>query len=476
MSAIDTTQDLSATEAPGTGESPRLWGLDLLGVHDRLWAGRAVCVVRPGTTDVPVRGPGLYLLLRRHQLVDFSISSAREELFWSKVDALHVRLVGPRARRHDEVIRVRPDGSFVEIRRLYLAGRSRSTSVWVTASPDLARVWAAAEDRRATAELKSCPQLPTTAPHKLQGTILDPDDEEAASSWLCEAVDRLGRMSAVLPSVYQFQSGVWAHELAQIGRSVRFAGPALVGAGAIIPANTTVIGPIILPDAGSPPSPPEVDWGVLSAPFLRIVPTGRPGSLYAITKRAFDIVASLVVLAVLSLLSPLIMLAIFIEDGRPFFFAHMRQSLGGREFPCYKFRTMIKDAEGLKAKLAGANQADGPQFFIANDPRLLRVGKWLRRFQIDELPQFWNVLRGDMSLVGPRPSPDRENQFCPAWRDARLSVRPGITGLWQVRRTRAPDTDFQEWIRYDFEYVQRRSWRLDLWIIVLTVRRVLFNG
>jgi len=172
-------------------------------------------------------------------------------------------------------------------------------------------------------------------------------------------------------------------------------------------------------------------------------------------------------------LYPFIMLAIYIEDGRPFFFAHRRQTLGGREFPCWKFRTMIKDADRLKEQLQAQNVCDGPQFFIENDPRLLRCGRLLRRLQMDELPQFWNVLRGHMSIVGPRPSPDKENQFCPAWREARLSVRPGITGLWQVRRTRLPETDFQEWIRYDLEYVQRQSWSMDIWIIIETVRRIL---
>ena len=121
---------------------------------------------------------------------------------------------------------------------------------------------------------------------------------------------------------------------------------------------------------------------------------------------------------------------------------------------------------------AEQNRADGPQFYIPDDPRLLRCGGWLRRFQIDELPQFVNVLLGHMSVVGPRPSPDKENQYCPAWREARLSVRPGVTGLWQVRRTREPETDFQEWIRYDLEYVRRQRWSLDLWIILQTVLKL----
>jgi lipopolysaccharide/colanic/teichoic acid biosynthesis glycosyltransferase len=167
------------------------------------------------------------------------------------------------------------------------------------------------------------------------------------------------------------------------------------------------------------------------------------------------------------------MLAIWLEDGRPFFFGHMRETRGGREFPCIKFRSMRKDAEKIKAQLKKTNQADGPQFFMENDPRLTRAGKFLRKYNLDELPQFWNVLTGDMSIVGPRPSPHKENQYCPPWREARLSVRPGVTGLWQVKRTRKAGSDFQEWIRYDLEYVEKRSFWMDMQIIWQTVANIL---
>ena len=102
-----------------------------------------------------------------------------------------------------------------------------------------------------------------------------------------------------------------------------------------------------------------------------------------------------------------------------------------------------------------------------------RVGRLLRVSNLDEIPQFWNVLRGDMAIVGPRPSPRGENQFCAAWREARLSVRPGITGLWQVERTRAPGIDFQEWVRYDLEYVQRLGTATDIAIIARTISKLI---
>ena len=193
----------------------------------------------------------------------------------------------------------------------------------------------------------------------------------------------------------------------------------------------------------------------------------------AIAKRSFDIAFSTIALVITAPLFPLAMLAIWLEDGRPFFFVHKRQSRGGRDFGCIKFRVMRRDAEELKESLRHENQSDGPQFYLPDDPRLLKVGRILRRWNIDELPQFFNVLLGDMSIVGPRPSPDSENQYCPTWREARLSVRPGVTGLWQVCRTRQPQIDFQEWVRYDLEYIRRKSWWFDLWIIIRTPLAIL---
>jgi lipopolysaccharide/colanic/teichoic acid biosynthesis glycosyltransferase len=153
----------------------------------------------------------------------------------------------------------------------------------------------------------------------------------------------------------------------------------------------------------------------------------------------------------------------------PVFFAHRRQGLNGKEFDCLKFRSMRHGADALQAKLRARNEVDGPQFKIAHDPRLTPIGYFLRETNLDELPQLFNVLLGHMSLVGPRPSPDDENQLCPAWRRTRLSVKPGVTGLWQVLRSRQyPETDFQQWIYYDVAYARHRSFRLDLRILLFT--------
>jgi lipopolysaccharide/colanic/teichoic acid biosynthesis glycosyltransferase len=196
-------------------------------------------------------------------------------------------------------------------------------------------------------------------------------------------------------------------------------------------------------------------------------------ALRRISKRTFDIAFALIALICTLPIYPILMLAIWLEDGRPFFFAHKRETLGGREFGCLKFRSMRKDADQIKRQLAAENQSDGPQFFIENDPRVTRVGLFMRRYNLDELPQFFNVLFGQMSIVGPRPSPRKENQCCPGWRDARLSVRPGVTGLWQISRTRRQGLDFQEWIRFDIEYVRSANWLLDLTIILKTIRIVI---
>ncbi len=181
-------------------------------------------------------------------------------------------------------------------------------------------------------------------------------------------------------------------------------------------------------------------------------------------KRIADIAAAIFILILFAPVIPVIALAVRISSPGPAFFADRRQGLHGRPFRCVKFRTMRQGADKIQDKLRFVSEVDGPQFKMADDPRITTVGRFLRETYLDEIPQFFNVLRGQMSVVGPRPSPEAENTLCPSWRDARLSVRPGITGLWQVHRTREPQRDFQEWIQYDMHYVRDFSFGLDLWI------------
>jgi lipopolysaccharide/colanic/teichoic acid biosynthesis glycosyltransferase/NDP-sugar pyrophosphorylase family protein len=199
--------------------------------------------------------------------------------------------------------------------------------------------------------------------------------------------------------------------------------------------------------------------------------TGFQYRAFRYTKRAIDIVGSLVALVVLLVITPFIAAAIKLNSPHgPIFYGAVRQGRGGKNFRCWKFRTMSPGAEQIQSKLRAKNEVDGPQFKMKDDPRIFRVGRILRKLNLDEIPQFWNVLIGQMSIVGPRPSPEKENQMCPAWREARLSVRPGITGLWQVERKRdRDDTDFQEWIYYDVQYIKKQSVWLDLKIMFKTL-------
>jgi lipopolysaccharide/colanic/teichoic acid biosynthesis glycosyltransferase len=188
-----------------------------------------------------------------------------------------------------------------------------------------------------------------------------------------------------------------------------------------------------------------------------------------------DVVAAILVLILFIPVIPVIALAVKLSSSGPILFRDKRQGLHGRPFQCMKFRTMRQGADKMQDKLRFVCEVDGPQFKMADDPRITTVGRFLRETYLDEIPQFINVLCGQMSIVGPRPSPEKENTLCPSWRDARLSVRPGITGLWQVYRTREPQRDFQEWILYDTQYVRDFSFGLDLWICWRTFTRMVAN-
>ncbi|MFA4902821.1 MAG: sugar transferase [Desulfobaccales bacterium] len=190
------------------------------------------------------------------------------------------------------------------------------------------------------------------------------------------------------------------------------------------------------------------------------------GPLYLMVKRLIDIIFSSVGLVITAPFLLLIALAIKLDSPGPVLLRQERHGLHGRKFIIYKLRTMIENSPDLKRRLQPFNEVDGPMFKMVSDPRVTRVGKWLRETNLDEFPQFWNVLIGDMSLVGPRPLSMEEMLYNPRWRDARLSVPPGVTGLWQVKRHAG--LNFSDWIRYDIEYVQHRSLWLDLTILTKT--------
>ncbi len=191
-----------------------------------------------------------------------------------------------------------------------------------------------------------------------------------------------------------------------------------------------------------------------------------PDRLLALAlKRGLDFIGSGVGLMVLSPLLLVVALAIAVKDGRPILFRQTRVGLHGRPFQVLKFRTMVRDAETRYDDVVG--RSDPRAFKVTNDPRITTLGRWLRRTSIDELPQLWNVLRGEMSLVGPRPAPPREVQGYDLWHRRRLSMKPGITGLWQV--TARSDEDFDNRAQLDLTYIDRWSLLLDLKILLRTI-------
>ena len=192
-------------------------------------------------------------------------------------------------------------------------------------------------------------------------------------------------------------------------------------------------------------------------------------------KQFIDIFGSLALLLIFSLPMLLVSLLIKITSPGPVLFKQKRAGLNGRPFMMFKFRSMVSNAEQLKQELEALNEMSGPVFKLANDPRVTRVGRWIRKFSIDEFPQLFNVLLGDMSLVGPRPLPVHEVQrFDDLAHRRRLSVKPGLTCLWQVGG-RNEVSDFKEWVRLDLEYIDHWSLWLDLKILWLTIPVVLMG-
>jgi exopolysaccharide biosynthesis polyprenyl glycosylphosphotransferase len=200
--------------------------------------------------------------------------------------------------------------------------------------------------------------------------------------------------------------------------------------------------------------------------------TGPPLDWSSKCKRLIDIAAATVLLIVLSPLMLLIAMLIKLTSPGPALFVQERLGLHKQRFPMYKFRTMVVDAEERQKELESLNEAGGPVFKMRNDPRVTPIGHWLRKTSLDELPQLFNVLRGELSLVGPRPLPERDfERFSEYWFNRRFSVKPGITCIWQV--SGRCNTNFDRWIRQDLEYIDNWSLTLDLKILVKTIPAVL---
>ena len=201
--------------------------------------------------------------------------------------------------------------------------------------------------------------------------------------------------------------------------------------------------------------------------------SSRNETAYLVCKRAFDIAASFCALVVLSPVFLIIYLIIYLDDphGNPIF-SQIRIGKNGKAFRFYKFRSMVVNAEDLLAGLQNQNEMSGPAFKMKNDPRVTKVGRFIRKTSLDELPQLWNVLKGDMSLVGPRPPLPNEVEQYTEEQKKRLSVTPGLMCYWQVQPSRN-DLDFGEWFELDMKYLRERSKKTDIKIIFQTILVVL---
>jgi lipopolysaccharide/colanic/teichoic acid biosynthesis glycosyltransferase len=510
---VDSTMAVTAGRGGSRAAPPTVWGCDPVQLHDRFWAHRGVQVVRPGSADEVSERAQLYLLTDERQLATIESGAQLETLYWSSPDLVYVRIHDVRERGGRERVVTDEADRFVRFERLYDKTVPRLTRAAFTPDRHLARAWrdgtlrenAGGNGAVAHAEGNGSgsgsgsgggsgngrradwPGLRRRVPRQSRSTIVTHGSmyDRADDADLARLVKDLTRLwvapGAMIPRARPLAPQVWADAGVTAVEGAKFAGPVWVGAGrSVTDPTATLIGPVVLwDDPAQRPAVEAIDWPKHRLSDLPTVHRPISGMtinakrLHGWVKRAFDVVFSLFAIALTIWVYPFVFLAIWAEDGWPVFFAHRRETRGGREFPCLKFRSMYRNAEKMKQELADKNQADGAQFYIERDPRVTRVGRFLRKSRFDELPQFFNVLVGQMSVVGPRPSPFKENQFCPAWREARLSVRPGITGLWQVKRTREAGSDFQEWIKYDIEYVENASFSLDMIIIVRTVVSVI---
>ncbi|HVQ29951.1 MAG TPA: sugar transferase [Vicinamibacteria bacterium] len=306
----------------------------------------------------------------------------------------------------------------------------------------------------------------------------------------------LGRRCEVDPSA-RLIGPVVLHDDVKVGAGVTIVGPALLGAGSVVEEGAVVAQSLVFPEAVVKANTtvrqrvvanrsPEVEVRPRTSSRMQVTepfvgpPAGyhepladvsehKRHSVYPSVKFVVEAFIAFVALVALSPLLLLLAILVKLDSRGPVFYGDGREGRGGLMFRCWKFRTMRPDAHARQHELLAKNQVDGPQFKLENDPRVTRLGRFLRPTNLDERPQLVNVFLGQMSFVGPRPSPFRENQMCIPWRDARLSVRPGITGLWQVCRHERASGDFHQWIYYDLLYVRLMSPWLDLKILTATV-------
>lgn len=195
------------------------------------------------------------------------------------------------------------------------------------------------------------------------------------------------------------------------------------------------------------------------------------GSLYNLSKRIIDIFASVFILLLLSPLLLAVVLLIKLTSRGKVLYVQERNGIHGKIFKMYKFRSMVMNADKLITDLEKKNEAQGPMFKIKDDPRVTKIGRFIRKTSIDELPQLINIIKGEMTLVGPRPPLPREVAKYEAWQKLRLSVKPGLTGLWQI--SGRSNVGFEEMVRMDLRYIRERSLLYDIKILIKTIPVIL---
>jgi len=457
-------------------ESPTIWGLSPRELHDAFWAARGVQAI---TRSEPVhlqRAADLYLLIEPDQLCVFDLASIADRLTWRRAAVTRLRLTESDTQRYSEQVLLDEQGFVQRIQRCYRPASHRSYRVALTSNRRLAKLWMAATSARTGWDrLRRAVAWSRVDHWRCPGTTFDERDSQQVQRFLDQLVKTWKFPAQSIDGIEEVEAGVWRlADQVPFNHAIRL-GPLWLGFSSAPPDRRCLIGP------GWTADDAELGGFTPRLATLRDITHVEPSETarqhtaprrplaYRLIKRATDVGFSAGILLGLSPLFALIGLLIWLEGGRPILFCHRRQGRLGRVFNCWKFRTMHVDAHKDRRQMDAYNLADGPQVYIKDDPRVTRIGRVLRRTNLDELPQFFNVLRGEMSIVGPRPSPDDENQFCPAWRDVRLSVRPGITGLWQLKRRREPGQDFQEWIKYDIQYVQRAGLKLDISIMLRTI-------
>ena len=465
---------------PSIRPAPSIWGMSPFEVHDRFWKSIGVEVVRPGQPPLSTSKVNRYLLLDKETLALFPINRVSV----SRSGASRVHLYAPNEHECEEIVLSDAGNRFVSFERVYRSAVVRGFSAIVTRSRELADRWRASATNHDAAG-GSRNQFLSTMKLRRQSLTVGNFFDGSRSAEQIQFLEYLAhvwqRPDLAFPEAREIKPRVWTMDGERISADAQFFGPTWIGSNRLLDSKARILGPAILWDDASVAPPRQTISKTTSslqdgrsrmdALHWPSTPTGSSAS--QAVKRAFDIVFAVIALAFTLPFYPFIMLAILIEDGRPVFFSQRRETLGGRKFKCWKFRSMCRGAEHMRSDVSHDDIADGPQLFVPRDPRLTRIGLVLRGLQMDEWPQFFNVLWGDMSVVGPRPLAFDENQWCPAWREARLSVRAGVTGLWQVLRTRSNGLDFQEWIKYDIQYVEHQSLSLDLRIIWESILLVL---